>query len=326
MFGLPADTVRRKRTKIVPGNGLNPVYNEEPFIFKKVVLPDLACLRITAFEENRKFIGTRILPVAGLRPGYRHVSLRNESLQPLTLPTLFVRISVTDYVPDGLERLAEALANPIAYQSEVEKHERQLCALTDDTEEGGEQPINVSAYNRLTSLQSECKSLSDEDRSKESLQNELINEALMAKVDNLDKVEQANGGGGVASGAGGHTSSRSASKVSSPTHHKPIHRQDTFSKKTGTSVKSTDEVSFDRSQSLLESSEANTNAVPVEELKLAKNVQKVLGKYERDMSSIQKKYDKTRDKFREAYFSEEEKVLQHFAKKKKIAAKKNSDK
>ena len=38
MYGLPADTVRKKfRTKIVPSNGINPVYDEEPFVFKKVI-------------------------------------------------------------------------------------------------------------------------------------------------------------------------------------------------------------------------------------------------------------------------------------------------
>lgn len=37
MYGLPADTVRRKyKTKIVPNNAINPVYDEEPFVFKKV--------------------------------------------------------------------------------------------------------------------------------------------------------------------------------------------------------------------------------------------------------------------------------------------------
>ena len=37
MYGLPTDTIRREyRTKIVPSNGLNPVYNEEPFMFRKV--------------------------------------------------------------------------------------------------------------------------------------------------------------------------------------------------------------------------------------------------------------------------------------------------
>lgn len=37
MYGLPADTVRRKhRTKTVTSNGMNPVYDEEPFRFNKV--------------------------------------------------------------------------------------------------------------------------------------------------------------------------------------------------------------------------------------------------------------------------------------------------
>ena len=37
MYGLPTDTIRREhRTKTVPNNGLNPVYNAEPFVFRKV--------------------------------------------------------------------------------------------------------------------------------------------------------------------------------------------------------------------------------------------------------------------------------------------------
>lgn len=37
MYGLPTDTIRREfRTRMVPANGLNPVYNEEPFLFRKV--------------------------------------------------------------------------------------------------------------------------------------------------------------------------------------------------------------------------------------------------------------------------------------------------
>ena len=37
MYGLPADTVRRRyKTKVVPNNTINPVYDEEPFLFKKV--------------------------------------------------------------------------------------------------------------------------------------------------------------------------------------------------------------------------------------------------------------------------------------------------
>lgn len=36
-----------------------------------------------------------------------------------------------DYVPDGLSELAEALANPIKYQNEIEKRANQLKVLTD---------------------------------------------------------------------------------------------------------------------------------------------------------------------------------------------------
>jgi phosphatidylinositol phospholipase C beta len=145
MYGLPADTVRKRfRTKTVPNNGINPLYDEEPFVFKKVVLPDLASIRIAAYEESGRFIGHRVLPVVGLCPGYRHVNLRTEIGQPLPLATIFVQIVVKDYVPDGLSDFAEALANPIKYQSDLEKRAQQLAVLTDDMEpaEGDDQKKN----------------------------------------------------------------------------------------------------------------------------------------------------------------------------------------
>lgn len=135
MYGLPADTVRKKfKTKIVPNNAINPVYDEDPFVFKKLILPELASIRIAAYEESGKFIGHRVLPVVGLCPGYRHVHLRTELGQPLPLATLFLLVVVKDYVPDGLSDFAEALANPIKYQSELDKRAEQLAVLTDDME------------------------------------------------------------------------------------------------------------------------------------------------------------------------------------------------
>ncbi|XP_044255900.1 1-phosphatidylinositol 4,5-bisphosphate phosphodiesterase classes I and II [Tribolium madens] len=154
MYGLPADTVRKRfRTKTVPNNGINPVYDDEPFVFKKVVLPDLASIRIAAYEESGRFIGHRVLPVVGLCPGYRHVNLRTEIGQPLPLATLFLHIVVKDYVPDGLSDFAEALANPIKYQSDLEKRAQQLAVLTDDMEpaEGSED----QKKNSLTKLAKE---------------------------------------------------------------------------------------------------------------------------------------------------------------------------
>jgi len=39
MYGLPTDTIKKEfKTRMVPANGLNPVYNEEPFLFRKVCL------------------------------------------------------------------------------------------------------------------------------------------------------------------------------------------------------------------------------------------------------------------------------------------------
>lgn len=98
MFGLPTDTKRKYRTKTSNGNSLDPVWEDEMFVFTKVgfqnrplqarhcrltvfqlpvspvpnlqiVLPTLASLRIAVIEENGKFIGHRILPVSAIRPG-----------------------------------------------------------------------------------------------------------------------------------------------------------------------------------------------------------------------------------------------------------------
>lgn len=68
MYGLPTDTIKKEfRTRMIPSNGLNPVYNEEPFLFRKVVLPDLAVLRFGVYEESGKLLGQRILPLDGLQ-------------------------------------------------------------------------------------------------------------------------------------------------------------------------------------------------------------------------------------------------------------------
>ncbi|KAI8034963.1 hypothetical protein M5D96_012310 [Drosophila gunungcola] len=139
MYGLPADTVRKKfRTKTVRDNGMNPVYDEEPFVFKKVVLPELASIRIAAYEEGGKLIGHRVLPVIGLCPGYRHVG------QPIALASLFLCVVVKDYVPDDLSNFAEALANPIKYQSELEKRDIQLSVLTDEADALGNADEDLS--------------------------------------------------------------------------------------------------------------------------------------------------------------------------------------
>ncbi|XP_071832252.1 1-phosphatidylinositol 4,5-bisphosphate phosphodiesterase beta-1-like isoform X43 [Apostichopus japonicus] len=135
LYGLPHDTVRKKhRTKVVSANGLNPLYDDKAFKFDKIIMPKLAMLRISVYESNNnRMIGHRILPVETLRPGYRHVCLRNESNQVLMLPSLFVHIKVGDYVPSGLAGFADALSNPIAHISEIDKRARMLEELAADT-------------------------------------------------------------------------------------------------------------------------------------------------------------------------------------------------
>lgn len=73
-----------------------------PHPLPQVVLPDLAVIRMAVYEETGKLIGQRILPLDGLQAGYRHISLRTEGNFPLSLPTLFVKIGLKTYVPDGL--------------------------------------------------------------------------------------------------------------------------------------------------------------------------------------------------------------------------------
>ena len=37
MYGLPTDTLRKKyKTKYVPNNGMDPVYDEDEFVFRRV--------------------------------------------------------------------------------------------------------------------------------------------------------------------------------------------------------------------------------------------------------------------------------------------------
>lgn len=97
-------------------------------------MPQLALLKITAFDEQNKLIGHRVLPVVGLRPGYRYICLKNESNQQIIMSTLFVHIKIHDYVPEEFEEFANALMNPISYVSSLAKKEELLTKLADETE------------------------------------------------------------------------------------------------------------------------------------------------------------------------------------------------
>ncbi|XP_059898380.1 LOW QUALITY PROTEIN: 1-phosphatidylinositol 4,5-bisphosphate phosphodiesterase beta-1-like [Gadus macrocephalus] len=152
MFGLPVDTKRKAfKTKTSQGNAINPVWDEEPIVFKKVVLPTLASLRIAVFEEGGKVIGHRIIPVSAIRPGYRYIGLRNEKNQSLNMPALFVYLEVKDYVPDTFADVIDALSNPIRYINLMEQRANQLAALTleEEGEEGADKEADAGGTPRL---------------------------------------------------------------------------------------------------------------------------------------------------------------------------------
>ncbi|XP_029981746.1 1-phosphatidylinositol 4,5-bisphosphate phosphodiesterase beta-2 [Sphaeramia orbicularis] len=113
LIGLPGDPKKKYRTKwTTTPNAINPVWNEEPFVFEKILLPEMASLRIVVHEENGKFVGHRIIPLDAIQSGFHHICLRSESNMPLTLPALFVYIEVKDYIPAAFADFTDALFNP----------------------------------------------------------------------------------------------------------------------------------------------------------------------------------------------------------------------
>ncbi|XP_054653370.1 1-phosphatidylinositol 4,5-bisphosphate phosphodiesterase beta-2 isoform X2 [Dunckerocampus dactyliophorus] len=113
VIGLPGDPKKKYRTKwSTTPNSINPVWNEEPFVFEKILLPEMASLRMVVHDENGKFIGHRIIPLDAIQSGFHHICLRSESNMPLTLPALFVYIEVKDYIPAAFADFTDALFNP----------------------------------------------------------------------------------------------------------------------------------------------------------------------------------------------------------------------
>ncbi|KAM4690404.1 1-phosphatidylinositol 4,5-bisphosphate phosphodiesterase beta-2 [Rhinophrynus dorsalis] len=136
LFGLPGDPKRRYKTKLTAtANSINPVWKEEPFLFEKILMPELASLRVATFEEGGKLIGHRIIPIDVIRSGYHHICLRSESNMPLTMPSLFVYVEVKDYVPDTWADLSHALSNPIKFFNASEAKSIKVKSRTTTAEE-----------------------------------------------------------------------------------------------------------------------------------------------------------------------------------------------
>ena len=69
----------------------------------QILLPELAMLRVCVYDDDKEIIGQRTIPVNAIRPGFRHINLRDKHGTPLPMAMLFVLITVEDWVPDEFE-------------------------------------------------------------------------------------------------------------------------------------------------------------------------------------------------------------------------------
>lgn len=96
VFGIPAD-IAQDRTRTVPHNGFNPVF-DETFEFH-INLPDLALVRFVVQDDDfigDGFIGQYTIPLNCIQPGFRHVRLLSSQGEELESATLFVHVTITN--------------------------------------------------------------------------------------------------------------------------------------------------------------------------------------------------------------------------------------
>ncbi|XP_030630952.1 1-phosphatidylinositol 4,5-bisphosphate phosphodiesterase epsilon-1 [Chanos chanos] len=99
VLGLPVDNCHF-RTKPIHRNTLNPMWNEHFLL--PVHFEDMAFLRIAVVENNSSQVTAhRILPLRALKPGYRHLQLRNQHNEPLEVCSLFIFSRRTEESSNG---------------------------------------------------------------------------------------------------------------------------------------------------------------------------------------------------------------------------------
>ncbi|ELT88365.1 hypothetical protein CAPTEDRAFT_107647 [Capitella teleta] len=88
VWGIQPDCAKHK-SKVITRNAVNPIWNEgyrfqimcQELAFVRFVVTDMATSHVTA---------QRVIPLTCLRPGYRHIRMRNSCNQPLELSSLFI--------------------------------------------------------------------------------------------------------------------------------------------------------------------------------------------------------------------------------------------
>ncbi|EYC44386.1 hypothetical protein Y032_0463g1915 [Ancylostoma ceylanicum] len=302
MYGLPTDTIRKEhRTKVIAANGLNPVYAEAPFVFRKVVLPELAVLRFAVYDENGKQLGQRILPLDGLQAGYRHISLRSDTNQTMVLsPTLFVHIVIKTYVPDELSGLVDALADPRAYLSEQKKRQEALAHMGVDDSDIVEVPAktnaakskilqktNGSAANLLNEKENPPSSARSDGNLTSTGSSKLNNEATPAPVDKFKSITAgASWKRPLARGTradGPHHNTH----LSAPPDSRKISSESTISAQFSSSMR--------RASMRKQDDKLQVEPIEVDDLKKDKLFAKLLKKFQKESEELKKKHQKQRD-------------------------------
>ncbi|GFO50682.1 phosphoinositide phospholipase c [Plakobranchus ocellatus] len=96
VFGIPADCAE-ERTKTMPHNGYNPIFDES-FEFQ-INLPELALVRFAVLDDDYigdEFIGQYTIPFECMQTGYRHIQLLSNTGNAMENCTLFCHVAITN--------------------------------------------------------------------------------------------------------------------------------------------------------------------------------------------------------------------------------------
>ncbi|XP_052426483.1 1-phosphatidylinositol 4,5-bisphosphate phosphodiesterase epsilon-1 isoform X8 [Carassius gibelio] len=150
VLGMPADSCHF-RTKPIHRNTLNPMWNEH-FQFH-VHFEDMAFLRIAVVENNSSQVtAQRILPLKTLKPGYRHLQLKNLHNESLEISSLFMFSRRTEESPTG---------GPLPASVLFSTEERRAAQQHKVTVHGvpGPEPFTVICVNEYTTAKQLLDSL-----------------------------------------------------------------------------------------------------------------------------------------------------------------------
>ncbi|KAI9753055.1 MAG: hypothetical protein M4579_005354 [Chaenotheca gracillima] len=114
----------RRRTRIVPKNGFNPVFNDELTVSLETKFPSLVFVRWTVWNsvdarsyngDKNNALATFTAKLDSLQEGYRHIPLFNDKGEQFMFSTLFVHITKQEPVEFGKDP-----NQPAAYQNWAE--------------------------------------------------------------------------------------------------------------------------------------------------------------------------------------------------------------